>query len=168
MASEPRFRVLDSGDHDVWRAIRLEMLAAHPEAFLTTEARERATPEAQRRAQLAGRRIIGAFVAGALAGTVALLPEPVPAAAHRASLAAMYVRPAHRRAGVGRALVEEAARRARVAGCVQLELHVAEGNGAARGLYAACGFRCTGRLPRAVRVDGRCIDDLFHVRDLDG
>lgn len=52
----------------------------------------------------------------------------------------LYVRETARRAGLGRALVDAACRRARERGCRRIELDVNEGNAPARALYEACGF----------------------------
>lgn len=52
----------------------------------------------------------------------------------------LVVLPAFRRRGVGRALLEHAAARARRDGCVKLTLEVREDNAPARALYARAGF----------------------------
>ncbi|TPV92297.1 MAG: GNAT family N-acetyltransferase [Myxococcales bacterium FL481] len=55
--------------------------------------------------------------------------------------------PAHRRGGLARRLVAECLRRVQGAGCDRVHLEVAARNRAARGLYAAMGFREVGRRP---------------------
>jgi ribosomal protein S18 acetylase RimI-like enzyme len=52
----------------------------------------------------------------------------------------LYVEPAARGAGAGRALVGRALDLARARGCVRIELDVDEDNDAAMSLYRACGF----------------------------
>jgi len=52
----------------------------------------------------------------------------------------LYVRPAGRRSGLGRRLVDAAVERARARGCRRVELDVNEDNEAALALYRACGF----------------------------
>lgn len=58
----------------------------------------------------------------------------------RAHLVLLAVRPTHRRAGVGRRLVEWLVESARTAGIASLHLELRAGNEAARGFYRAMGF----------------------------
>jgi ribosomal protein S18 acetylase RimI-like enzyme len=51
------------------------------------------------------------------------------------------VLPDHRGKGIGRALLENVARRARKRGCVKVTLEVRENNTRARRVYEAAGFR---------------------------
>ena len=62
-----------------------------------------------------------------------------------AEVLTLAVRPAARRAGVGRALLEAAATAAAAAGVAVLHLEVADDNAPARALYAAAGFAPAGR-----------------------
>ncbi|MBX3190924.1 MAG: GNAT family N-acetyltransferase [Labilithrix sp.] len=59
----------------------------------------------------------------------------------------LAVDPAHRRAGIGRALVRAAARSARARGLDRIALHVSTGNQAAIELYTREGFRKAELLP---------------------
>lgn len=61
-----------------------------------------------------------------------------------AELLTIAVRPAHRCAGAGRALLQAVIERARGAGAGRLFLEVGADNPAAQGLYAAAGFRQVG------------------------
>jgi [ribosomal protein S18]-alanine N-acetyltransferase len=58
----------------------------------------------------------------------------------RAHLVLLAVRPAERRRGIGRLLVEWLVESARVAGIASLHLELRAGNAAARGFYRALGF----------------------------
>lgn len=58
----------------------------------------------------------------------------------RAHLVLLAVRPAERRLGIGRLLVEWLVESARVAGIASLHLELRAGNAAARGFYRALGF----------------------------
>ncbi len=58
----------------------------------------------------------------------------------RAHLVLLAVRPAHRRMGIGRRLVEWLVESARTAGIASLHLELRSGNEAARGFYRALGF----------------------------
>jgi ribosomal-protein-alanine N-acetyltransferase len=70
------------------------------------------------------------------------------AAAGEAEVLTLAVRPLARRRGIGRALFDAVCARARDAGAEALFLEVAEGNGAARALYAAAGAAEVGRRRR--------------------
>jgi ribosomal-protein-alanine N-acetyltransferase len=61
-----------------------------------------------------------------------------------AELLTIAVRPAHRRTGAGRALLQAVIERARGAGARRLFLEVGADNPAARALYAAVGFQPVG------------------------
>jgi GNAT superfamily N-acetyltransferase len=85
-----------------------------------------------------------------------------------------------RREGIGRALVEAAARAAREAGCRRLELITTNDNGEAHAFYRACGFtlvavhegaidRSRAIKPSIPLVDDRGVpirDELEFARDL--
>lgn len=79
--------------------------------------------------------------------------------ADEAEILTLAVRPAARRAGLGGRLVGQAAVRSAAAGATRLFLEVAEGNAAARALYARAGFSEVGRRrgyysrPDGVRED---------------
>lgn len=66
-------------------------------------------------------------------------------AAEEAEVLTVAARPAARRRGLARALVERACAQALALGAAEMFLEVAEDNAAARGLYAALGFGALGR-----------------------
>ena len=76
-----------------------------------------------------------------------------------AYLEELYVAPAHRGHGMGRALLETAIETARRAGARRMDLGTAETDTAARGLYESCGF-----TNREGEPDGPAM--LFYERDL--
>ena len=83
---------------------------------------------------------------------VALVPRPEGfalgrIAAGEAELLTLAVDPARRRRGAGRALLAAFEARARAEGAAEAALEVAEGNAAARALYAGAGWREAGRRP---------------------
>jgi ribosomal protein S18 acetylase RimI-like enzyme len=92
-------------------------------------------------------RLLG-FLSLLLGGRDALTGEPL------AYIADVQVLPAARRQGLGRRLVEAAIAVARREGMALLTLDVAEGNRAARRLYAAAGFSPEARR-LGMRLDGR-------------
>jgi ribosomal-protein-alanine N-acetyltransferase len=65
----------------------------------------------------------------------------------RAHLVLLAVRPAHRRRGIGRGLMEWLIESARTAGMASVHLELRAGNEAARGFYRALGFSETLLVP---------------------
>jgi ribosomal-protein-alanine N-acetyltransferase len=103
-------------------------------------------------------------------GAVALVAEELKriagfilfrTAADEAEILTVAVAPDCRRAGMGRALVEGAARTAAGAGATRLFLEVGAGNVAARALYAGLGFTKTAERKGYYRVAGREPEDAL-------
>ncbi|HEX4197946.1 MAG TPA: GNAT family N-acetyltransferase [Caulobacteraceae bacterium] len=88
------------------------------------------------------------------------------AIADEAEVLTLAVDPAHRRAGVGRALVEAAAVVAAAAGARRLFLEVASDNDAALALYRSAGFAEAGQRPAYYRRGTGAVDALVLRRDL--
>ena len=102
---------------------------------------------------------------GAVVGRLSLSRDPHPASAHVADLGLM-VAESHRRRGIGRALLEQAAAWAREAGVRKLELHVFPWNDAALGLYVAFGFEREGLRRGHYQREGEDVDAIlmaYHV-----
>ena len=76
-----------------------------------------------------------------------------------AYLEELYVAPAERGRGIGRALLEAAIKAAREAGAARMDLATSEDDSAARALYESCGFTNRERPP-----DGPIM--LHYERDL--
>ncbi len=84
-----------------------------------------------------------------------------------AEVLTLAVRPAVRRQGLGRALLEAVAAELAARGVRTLRLEVAEDNAAARALYAASGFRTAGRRRGYyARPGGPAVDAAVLVRAL--
>ncbi len=110
-----------------------------------------------------------AEVDGAVAGYVQLgRPTPLASNAHVLEIQGLAVDPRRRGRGLGRALVEAAAREAAARGARRLTLRVLAPNAAARRLYAACGFVEEGVLGEEFLLAGRYVDDVLMARRLDG
>jgi RimJ/RimL family protein N-acetyltransferase len=91
---------------------------------------------------------------GEIAGHVDLRARPEIAAFHRALLG-MGVHRDHRRAGLGRQLVEHALAWASITPPLEwVDLDVLSGNLAARRLYERAGFVVTGEVHDLYRIDG--------------
>ena len=156
----PAIRLLTPADAAPYRAIRLEALAAHPEAFGSTFEREQEKPLAWFAERLATSDVFGAFIADELAGTAGFRREDGAKTAHKAVLWGMYVRPGARKSGTGRLLVDAVAAHA-AQRVEQLQLVVISENVAAIRLYTAAGFVEYGRGVRALKQDGRYFDEIL-------
>lgn len=140
------------------RALRLAALADAPDAFLASHAEEAAQPEAfwrDRARRGADGDTVATFVAvhddrhiGTVTGLLGDGKGP-------AQLVAMWVEPASRGAGVGRALVDAVCGWAAWRGAAAIELEVREHNGAARRLYERAGFEVAGPPPATSKCELR-------------
>ena len=110
-----------------------------------------------------GERIVfGAFVGDALVATLTLLLACPPNQPHRAELAKMMTRVAHRERGIAMALIRHAEKEAITRGKTLLMLDTAAEEGAA-GLYEKAGFVCGGSIPDyALKPHGGLVATLFH------
>jgi len=137
-------------DWKLFRDIRLRALADAPYAFGSTFDEERAQPELWWRERLARGPDVAGFSAleterwiGIARVFVGREEEPSVA-----NLVSMWVDPAFRGRGVGRALVERVFEWAREHGATRVDLWVTETNEPAIRLYESCGFvRGEGRQP---------------------
>lgn len=106
--------------------------------------------------------VLVAELEAGIAGYVKLGPVlPIESTSHVLEIKGLTVDPAHRRRGVGRALMRAAISTAREAGARKLTLRVLGHNAAARDLYAACGFEVEGVLREFFYLDGRYVDDIL-------
>jgi RimJ/RimL family protein N-acetyltransferase len=153
-------KLLTPADAALYRAIRLEALAAHPEAFTSTFEREQDKPLAWFEERLATSDVFGAFIGGDLVGTAGFRREDGAKIEHKAVLWGMYVRPQARKSGTGRLLVDAVAAHA-AKRVEQLHLVVVSENQAALRLYAASGFVEYGRGGKALKFNGRYYDETL-------
>lgn len=154
-------RLLLPVDAEAYRALMLEAYARHPEAFTSSVEERAALPLAwwQRRLDAspqATQWVLGAFDGGRLVGAAGLEFETRGKARHKATLFGMFVASDARQGGFGRRLVDGVLDLAASRDGVKLvQLTVTEGNAAAQGLYARCGFEVFGIEPFAVALEGR-------------
>ena len=142
-------RRLRDGEAAQLRELRLRALRDAPAAFAATFEEGRAEPPerwadwtaagAAGETQVTVVAVDGGRWLGMVVGWL-LADRP-----GRAWLAALWVDPSARRAGLGSALIEAVAAWSRERGASSLELSVTEGNDAAAALYARAGFLETGR-----------------------
>jgi GNAT superfamily N-acetyltransferase len=138
-----------------YRALMLEAYELAADAFTSTAEERAAEPEAfwiKRIADLSGlTAAFGAFERQELIGTVALEFAAKPKTKHKALVIGMYVTPAARGSGAGRALLMAAIEHARIReSLLLLTLTVTEGNAPAVNLYRSVGFREYGIEPMAI------------------
>ena len=160
-------RLLTPADAALYRPVRLEALASHPEAFTSTLERERDKPLAWFEERLAISDVFGAFIADELVGTAGFRREDGAKTGHKGVLWGMYVRPQARKSGTGRLLVDAVAAHA-AQRVEQLHLVVVSENHAALHLYVAAGFVEYGRGVKALKWDGRYYDETLMALFFDG
>lgn len=156
-------RKLVPDDVDTIRALRREALLLHPEAFSSDPERDAAVTEEQWRTRLASGRWFGAFADADLVGMVVWSPEELRKIAHTGTLGSMYVRGMARGSGAADVLIESALADAS-ATLEQMTLVVNAENLRAIRVYERHGFAAIGRVPDALRVDGRSYDELIMWR----
>ncbi len=146
-------RRLNPEDAVLYKALRLEALQNHPEAFGSDYEAEKDRPVDQyaTRFQSEQTATFGAFHEAQLVKM-----------RHRANLFAMYVTPRARKQQVGRQLVQEALRALEERPWIeQVHLSVVRTNEAAKALYRSLGFESYAIEPRALKVD-----DTYHDEEL--
>ncbi len=155
-------RLLTPQDAPDYCALRLRALMDHPEAFTSSAEEEADRPlswsETRLRADASKPHdhFLGAILDDELVGMVGLQGRYRPKERHNATVVGMFVAPEAGGRGLGLALMHDLLARARaLPGLTQLDLTVTEGNDTAQRLYARCGFKVFGVLPRAIRVGGR-------------
>jgi ribosomal protein S18 acetylase RimI-like enzyme len=166
-AAHIEIRRLTQADADVvlYRDIRLEALKASPEAFGSTFETEDAQPLNWFSDRLGGSELLGAFCDAQLVAIAGFAIQQGQKEAHKGILWGMYVRPAARRTGIGRRLVEAIVDLARDR--VELiQLAVVRDNAQARRLYTNLGFREYGVEKNALKQDGRYYDEVLMAKDL--
>jgi RimJ/RimL family protein N-acetyltransferase len=151
--------LLQPSDALPYRQLMLEAYELAADAFTSTAAERANEPETfwiKRIADPNGlSAAFGAFENQSLIGTVALDFSAKPKTRHKALVIGMYVAPAARGTGTGRALLQAVIEHARgKAGLLMLTLTVTEGNERAINLYRAAGFEIYGVEPMAILTPG--------------
>lgn len=146
MAAEViQIRRLTSDDWPVWRRLRLAALTESPAAFSSQLADWQGEGDREDRWRgrlgIPGSHNIAAVLDDQPVGMASGVPTPDNGVV---GLISMWVAPPARRRGVGDALVQEIEQWGRDVGARVLRLDVADGNGAACGLYLRNGFAFTG------------------------
>lgn len=129
-------------DWQVYRNIRLRMLAETPDAYASSYAVEAASPESRWRQRLENPML---FLASDQRAEVVGTVTGVEHAAGTVEVVAMYVAPEARGKGCAGQLLDAVAAAARDRGAHRLTLRVTAGNRTAHRSYTRYGFRPTGR-----------------------
>ncbi|HVN03140.1 MAG TPA: GNAT family N-acetyltransferase [Bryobacteraceae bacterium] len=161
-------RELTANDAAGWWRLRLEMLEREPQAFGSSAEDHRKTAVESAAARIAsagpGSFILGAFMAGELAGAAGFYREQELKSRHKGHVWGVYVAESARGRGIGRDLMRELiAKAAREPGLRQIILTVTTEQSAARRLYESLGFVRFGREPRALEIDGRYVDEEYYL-----
>ena len=157
-------RILDESDAALWWQIRLESLSTEPFAFgkaveehesttvETTARRFRDAPE--------GSFHLGAFHDGNLIGMATFIRDTGIKERHKGRIFGVYVTPAKRGEGIGRALLVALVEKAKQDSSLeQILLAVATCQNAATQLYQHLGFQTYGMEPNALKVGSTYIDE---------
>jgi ribosomal protein S18 acetylase RimI-like enzyme len=164
-STDLNIRQLTATDAFVYRECRLEALRSSPEAFGSTYEQEYPQTLDWFAGRLRTADMFGAFRGAELLGIAGLLVSKGHKEAHKGLLVSMYVRPAARKTGLGRRLVETIIEFAR--GRVEvLQLSVVSENEGAIRLYRELGFTEWGRENKALKQNGRYYDEIWMARDL--
>jgi ribosomal protein S18 acetylase RimI-like enzyme len=153
-----------------YRRARLTALKDHPEAYSCSweEEREFGDPVfLDRILPEPPSLMLGAFAGPHLAAMAVLVVPQRAKTRHVGTINGVYVEPAFRGTGLGRALMEALLASARESGLLAVTLTVSVGNESARRLYAGLGFERYGLVRRALRVGDRFFDDEHMVIELD-
>ena len=162
-------RPIRNEDVEAYVALRREALVNEPMSFASSVDDDLVSDPEVVREQIRKTPdtvIIGAF-RGDLVGVVGLYRDRHDKMAHKTHIWGMYVTPAHRRQGIGRALIDAALDHARsMAGVALVHLSVSSETPAARKLYESSGFTIWGDEPDAIRHEGRSASELHMALDL--
>jgi ribosomal protein S18 acetylase RimI-like enzyme len=162
-------RKLAAADAAAYRKLRLEALALNEDAFGASLEDTLKMPLSKTADRLSGvhASTFGAFLNGELVGNVTLSRETGAKLLHRASVYAVYVTPAARGKGIARHLMAQLIETAVASKEIeQLYLAVSSGNAPALKLYENLGFEKYGVDVRAMKIDGRYIDEELMVKFL--
>ena len=164
-ANSIQIRQLTPADAEAFRELRLEGLRLNPEAFGSLYESEKDQPLEKYSGWLTSSTIFGAYQNSHLIGTASFTQLSGLKDSHKGLLRAMYVRPAARRSGAGRqlvqAIIDHASQKVE-----QLQLAVVSTNQPALRLYQSLGFQQYGLEKNALKHNGLYSDEILMSLDL--
>ena len=165
-------RILVGADAPAYQRLRLEGLRDCPTAFAThyeEECSKDVQSVAARLEPNAGRVICGAFEAKTLVGILGIQREERKNLRHKGVIWGMYVTPAARGKGIGRALLKHVLNEAKkMQGLRLVNLWVNAASTSVVAMYRAAGFNQIGVERAFLVVDGASQDLIHMVRFLNG
>ncbi len=155
-------RRLGAPDAASYRALRLDGLLAHPEAFSASWEDEISRPLTWFADRIESNVVFGGFSSSRrdLAGVAGLLVPEATKVRHKGVLWGMFVRPEARKSGMGAGLVASVVEHAAQI-VEELQLTVVASNTAAVSLYTRAGFKPYGLAKRALKVGDLYYDELL-------
>jgi ribosomal protein S18 acetylase RimI-like enzyme len=144
-------RLLHPEDAEDYRKIRLAALADTPEAFGSTYEEESARPLSHFTDRIQNSAVFAAYLNGTIAGMASLARHTGQKESHKAFLWGMYVAPAARGKGAGKALVTAVLNHASTI-VEQVILTAVTTNEPAIALYQSLGFKIYGTEPRSLKT----------------
>jgi len=162
-----RIRKAEPGDAPALVALA-SAVGGEPEGWLLADSRWRSVSDERRYIRSVRKHPDAALLVaeddGEIVARLSLARDPHPSSGHVADLGVM-VAAAHRRRGIGRALLGAAEDWARRANVSKLELHVFPHNEAAIALYEQCGYVREGYRRRHYRrPDGTFVDAVLMAK----
>ncbi|WP_299367851.1 GNAT family N-acetyltransferase [uncultured Tateyamaria sp.] len=165
--TDTTIRAATDRDVDSWRALRMDGILRHPQAFIVSAKEAAAVPVEEDAARLRSGGRFMAFMGDAAVGLIGLNRNTMPRSRHRGEIGPLYVAPQARGQGVADALLTAAMEAGRAMGVWQIELSVYVENHRAIALYERHGFALTGKIPNALLGAEGYEDDLLMIRIFD-
>jgi ribosomal protein S18 acetylase RimI-like enzyme len=157
-------RLLTETDWIAYRDLRLAALRAEPEAFGSTAEHEESLGDTWFQQTLRSNFVFAAFRDAAICGLAAWRRNGIGKLAHVGTIWGMYVAPAERGRGTGRALLDAVVAHAAAQAVEALKLSVTATNAAAMALYDRCGFVAYGLEPGTLKVGEHYYDTELRIR----